>query len=277
MAAPMRCKWILALLGGLLLRPAVQRLLGHLCTWLVLWLRRHRRRHILWRLSSGPWTRELAPEGLSWLPIPCAECSRWGERWQRLHAAVHHIAKPAGCRESDRCCSSTGRASLALRRAGPESTADFWLHRIEAPAAAVAWDCRNLAEEAVSNGFALDDFAASCLKRRDAGAYAHKWGVKLQEVLLDRTQLRSCVVCSIKLDDLLRRCPSLLRQAQALGRQLRHCAAEHLGEAAPRRLDAWLGFPMHYVLAELQNMLFEWHLTTAMRLQTGIAFKQDYL
>ncbi|CAE7195754.1 unnamed protein product [Symbiodinium natans] len=166
------------------------------------WLRRHRRQHVLWRLSAVPWAEEQAQRPLDWLPSPCPECRRWGEKWQRLHAALRHIAKPVGGPpEADRCCSASGRASTAVRRAGPEDACQYWLHCIVAPRAAIAWDCRNLAAEATLNGFALGDFAASCLKRRDAGHYAHAWGVKLQEVLLDRMQLGTCTVMSMKLNE----------------------------------------------------------------------------
>ncbi|CAE7206997.1 unnamed protein product [Symbiodinium sp. CCMP2592] len=47
-----------------------------------------------------------------------------------------------------------------------------------------AWS--NLAQDAALDGFALGDFAASCLKRREAGGYANAWGIKLQEVLTPR-------------------------------------------------------------------------------------------
>ena len=132
-----------------------------------------------------------------------------------------------------------------MRLAGPEDACQYWLHCVVAPRAAIAWDCRNLAAEATLNGFALGDFAASCLKRRDTGHYAHAWGVKLQEVLLDRMQLGTCTVMSMKLNDALEHWPGLHGEAQALANNLRRCAAELLGEAEPRRLDRWLDLPLY--------------------------------
>ena len=197
--------------------------------------------------------------------LPCSQCEAWGERWQRLHAALHHIAKPPGSREPDRCCSATGHAAIAVRRAIPEEAAACWLHRIRAPPAAVAWDCRALSQEAATHGFALGDFASSCLKRRDAADYANRWGVKLQEVLLDRCQLDACSVASIRLKELVERWPDALRQAQKVGGALRRCLAEQTGEATPRPWDLWLQLPLQRLHAELHHVWFQWKLEATLR------------
>ena len=191
----------MAVICGAALRPVLQRALSRVAALVLFWLRA-RSSQTLWRLSGVPWQEETAREPLAWLQAPCSQCEAWGERWQRLHAALHHIAKPPGSREPDRCCSATGHAAIAVRRAIPEEAAACWLHRIRAPPAAVAWDCRALSQEAATHGFALGDFASSCLKRRDAADYANRWGVKLQEVLLDRCQLDACSVASIRLEEL---------------------------------------------------------------------------
>ena len=254
----------MAVICGAALRPVLQRALSRVAALVLFWLRA-RSSQTLWRLSGVPWQKETAREPLAWLQAPCSQCEAWGERWQRLHAALHHIAKPPGSREPDRCCSATGHAAIAVRRAIPEEAAACWLHRIRAPPAAVAWDCRALSQEAATHGFALGDFASSCLKRRDAADYANRWGVKLQEVLLDRCQLDACSVASIRLEELVERWPDALRQAQKVGGALRRCLAEQTGEATPRPWDLWLQLPLQRLHAELHHVWFQWKLEATLR------------
>ncbi|OLP83395.1 hypothetical protein AK812_SmicGene35850 [Symbiodinium microadriaticum] len=113
MAATLR-RLAMAVICGAALRPVLQRALSRVAALVLFWLRA-RSSQTLWRLSGVPWQEEAAREPLAWLQAPCSQCEAWGERWQRLHAALHHIAKPPGSREPDRCCSATGHAAIAVR------------------------------------------------------------------------------------------------------------------------------------------------------------------
>ena len=251
---------------GLALRPALQSALRAWLLLLLRWLRRSRTQ-TLWRVSDRPWEAERADTALPWLPHPCPHCTQWGSKWERLHAAVAHICKPVGAGGEDRCCSTTGHAALAVRRleTTPEvaEASPRLLHRVVCPPAAVAWDARDLAGDAAAGGFRLGDFASTCLQRRDAADYAQKWGVVLQEVLVDRCRASECQTISITLEKLLQRWPDALATSQRLANLLRRALAAERGERAPHWADALLGLPWQRLLVEVQHWIFERRLTAA--------------
>ncbi|OLP89466.1 hypothetical protein AK812_SmicGene29067 [Symbiodinium microadriaticum] len=69
-----------------------------------------------------------------------------------------------------------------------------------------------------------EQVATAC--RREPGNYAAKWGLKLQEVLLDRCRMSKCQVISVKVEDLVHAGPDVLAEAEVIGRKLRRTLAE---------------------------------------------------
>ena len=108
---------------------------------------------------------------------------------------------------------------------------------------------------AEQKGFSLGDFASTCLRRREPGNYAAKWGLKLQEVLLDRCRMSKCQVISVKVEDLVHAGPDVLAEAEVIGRKLRRTLAER--EAKRHCMDVWLDFPCFGVGAKIHHAMFE--------------------
>ena len=166
----------------------------------------------LWKMSEKAWEEHVSEdETLCFLHGRCENCAWWdgsgGEGYAaRLHAAMDHVwwtrdGVRMGADRLDRWCSTTGSAAVALLGCAEGQR----LHRLALltcgtsadPLAAAVLDLRWLALDVPF----LDDQCSSCracngadVLDAEAAGYTRQWGVWLQEVLLDRRQLRQTVV-----------------------------------------------------------------------------------
>ena len=150
---------------------------------------------ILYRGSQKEWWEEVHTAPLPWRH-QCANCDWWdgrlgGESSSRIHAAVDHVyntknGQRNGYDVADRNMSTTTSLAVVIwrtcgedgwklhrLRVNPENTVDLrWLH-VDVPFL-----------EAQCRACYLED-------PDDQAAYSLKWGVELQEVLVDRCSLQS--------------------------------------------------------------------------------------
>lgn len=166
---------------------------------------RRKPRH-LWRAGAKSWQAELAEPGLDFLPGPCSNCQWWDcqgsrpEEASRLHSAMDHVYFTGnGCRwegsvESDmpdRWMSTTPSAAVLIWRTLGQSSVT--VHSIQLDESADPQDLRYLILEApalLDQCLACGDAARrdSCTRvlPEDSAFYCMRWGIWLQEVLLDR-------------------------------------------------------------------------------------------
>ena len=167
--------------------PVIHRWVGQLLHLTLHWMLKDPR--VLWRVGDKQWQEELA-QGLLF-QHRCPNCAWWdatlaSDQASRLHGAMDHVYYTGGGLRMgqevpDRWCSCTTSAAVAIWR----HEAGKVLHCIQVERGD-AMDLRWLCDETPH----IHSQCRTCRLPDDAASYCLKWGIWLQEVLVDRCSIR---------------------------------------------------------------------------------------